>query len=132
MSSPLEHTVHVATWKIAPALSWVHGRAQAGGVEPSTASRGRTRPRSRSAAGVLNTVHGLGESAGKALTEHPLIRAIAFVGESATGSLIQAQGAPTLKRVHFELGGKNPVIVFDEPISNGSRRGCVHDLVAQR
>jgi 5-carboxymethyl-2-hydroxymuconic-semialdehyde dehydrogenase len=65
-------------------------------------------------AGVLNTVHGFGETAGKALTEHPLIRAIAFVGESATGSMIQAQGAPTLKRVHFELGGKNPVIVFDD------------------
>src|SRR4029450_14162888 len=57
-------------------------------------------------------VHGLGETAGKALTEHPAIRAIAFVGESRTGSLIMAQGAPTLKRVHFELGGKNPVVVF--------------------
>jgi 5-carboxymethyl-2-hydroxymuconic-semialdehyde dehydrogenase len=65
-------------------------------------------------AGVLNTVHGFGESAGKALTEHPAIKAIAFVGESSTGSMIQAQGASTLKRVHFELGGKNPVIVFDD------------------
>ncbi len=37
-----------------------------------------------------------------------------FVGESATGSAIMAQGAATLKRVHFELGGKNPVIVFDD------------------
>ena len=65
-------------------------------------------------AGVLNTVHGFGEEAGKALTEHPAIKAIGFVGESATGSAIMAQGAPTLKRVHFELGGKNPVIVFDD------------------
>src|SRR5437667_3231593 len=64
--------------------------------------------------GVLNTVHGIGEEAGKALTEHPGIKAIGFVGESATGSAIMAQGAPTLKRVHFELGGKNPVIVFDD------------------
>ena len=39
---------------------------------------------------------------------------MAFVGESATGSLIMAQGAPTLKRLHFELGGKNPVVVFDD------------------
>ena len=83
-------------------------------------------------AGVLNTVHGLGESAGKALTEHPLIRAIAFVGESATGSLIQAQGAPTLKRVHFELGGKTGDCVRRCRSRTGSRRGCVHDLVAQR
>jgi 5-carboxymethyl-2-hydroxymuconic-semialdehyde dehydrogenase len=65
-------------------------------------------------AGVLNTVHGIGEEAGKALTEHPDIKAIGFVGESATGSAIMAQGSATLKRVHFELGGKNPVIVFED------------------
>jgi 5-carboxymethyl-2-hydroxymuconic-semialdehyde dehydrogenase len=59
-------------------------------------------------------VHGLGEEAGKALTEHPAVKAIGFVGDSATGSHIMAQGASTLKRVHFELGGKNPVVVFDD------------------
>ena len=64
--------------------------------------------------GVLNVVNGLGESAGKALTEHKLVKAIAFVGESFTGSLIQKQAAPTLKRLHLELGGKNPCIVFDD------------------
>ena len=42
------------------------------------------------------------------------VRKIGFVGESATGSAIMAQGSKTLKRVHFELGGKNPVIVFDD------------------
>ena len=62
--------------------------------------------------GVWNLVNGLGEEAGRALTEHPMIKAIAFVGESATGKLIMKQGADTLKRVHFELGGKNPVVVF--------------------
>jgi 5-carboxymethyl-2-hydroxymuconic-semialdehyde dehydrogenase len=61
--------------------------------------------------GVWNLVNGLGEGAGRALTEYPLIRAIAFVGESRTGSMIMKQGADTLKRVHFELGGKNPVVV---------------------
>jgi 5-carboxymethyl-2-hydroxymuconic-semialdehyde dehydrogenase len=65
-------------------------------------------------AGVLNCVQGLGDSAGKSLTEHPAIKAIAFVGETTTGSHIMRQGANTLKRVHFELGGKNPVIVFDD------------------
>ena len=64
--------------------------------------------------GVLNVVNGYGEDAGRALTEHPAIKAIAFVGESRTGSLITKQGADTLKRVHLELGGKNPVIVFDD------------------
>jgi len=56
--------------------------------------------------GVLNTVHGIGEEAGKALTQHPAIKAIGFVGESSTGSAIMAQGAPTLKRVHFELAAR--------------------------
>ncbi len=64
--------------------------------------------------GVVNLVHGLGEQAGKTLTEHPAIKAIAFVGETVTGCHIMAQGSATLKRVHFELGGKNPVIVFDD------------------
>lgn len=54
----------------------------------------------------------MGEDAGKAQTEHPDIKAIGFVSESHTGSMIMKQGADTLKRVHFELGGKNPVIVF--------------------
>jgi len=56
----------------------------------------------------------LGEEAGRALTMHPDIKAIAFVGESRTGSMIMKQGADTLKRCHFELGGKNPVVVFDD------------------
>ena len=42
------------------------------------------------------------------------IKVIAFVGESKTGSAIVKQGADTLKRNHLELGGKNPVIVFDD------------------
>lgn len=106
----------LSTWKIAPALAAgctvVHKPAE---WSPCTAALlSELAVEAGLPAGVLNTVHGMGETAGKALTEHPLIKAIAFVGESSTGSMIQAQGAPTLKRVHFELGGKNPVIVFDD------------------
>jgi len=61
-----------------------------------------------------NLVNGMGEDAGRALTEHPDIKAVSFVGESATGSMITKQGADTLKRLHLELGGKNPVVVFDD------------------
>jgi len=106
----------LSTWKIAPALAAgctvVHKPAE---FSPVTArilieiAQDAGLP-----PGVWNLVNGLGEEAGKALTEHPLIRAIAFVGESRTGSLIMKQGADTLKRVHFELGGKNPVIVFED------------------
>ena len=106
----------LSTWKIAPALAAgctvVHKPAE---WSPFTAAMlSEIALEAGLPAGVLNTVHGLGETAGKSLTEHPDIKAIAFVGESATGSMIQAQGAPTLKRVHFELGGKNPVIIFDD------------------
>jgi 5-carboxymethyl-2-hydroxymuconic-semialdehyde dehydrogenase len=106
----------LSTWKIAPALAAgctvVHKPAE---WSPLTAQLlAETALEAGLPPGVLNVVHGTGETAGKSLTEHPAIKAIAFVGESATGSRIQAQGAPTLKRVHFELGGKNPVIVFDD------------------
>src|SRR5437667_5552050 len=106
----------LSTWKIAPALAAgctvVHKPAE---WSPVTADLlARLAKQAGVPDGVLNTVHGIGEEAGKALTEHPAIKAIAFVGETATGAAIMAQGAPTLKRVHFELGGKNPVIVFDD------------------
>jgi len=106
----------LSTWKIAPALAAgctvVHKPAE---WSPLTAALlAEICHTAGLPDGVLNTVHGVGEITGKSLTEHPAIKAIAFVGESTTGSLIMSQGAPTLKRLHAELGGKNPVIVFDD------------------
>ena len=106
----------LSTWKIAPALAAgctvVHKPAE---WSPLTALLlAEILSEAGLPDGVANVVNGLGEEAGKALTEHPDIKAIGFVGESKTGSAIMAQGAPTLKRVHFELGGKNPVIVFGD------------------
>lgn len=106
----------LSTWKIAPALAAgctvVHKPAE---LSPLSARLLAEICRDAGLPpGVLNLVNGMGEGAGRALTEHPLIKAIAFVGESRTGSMIMKQGADTLKRVHFELGGKNPVIVFDD------------------
>src|SRR5258708_11488861 len=108
----------LSTWKIAPALAagctLVHKPAE---WSPLTAVllaeimneviTGAGLP-----AGVVNLVQGVGEQAGRALTEHPAIKAIGFVCDTATGSLIMAQGAATLKRVHFELGGKNQRVVL--------------------
>ena len=104
----------LSTWKIAPALAAgctvVHKPAE---FSPLTARLlAEICHEAGLPPGVLNLVNGMGEGAGKALTEHPDIKAIAFVGETKTGSMIMRQGADTLKRVHFELGGKNPVIVF--------------------
>ena len=106
----------LSTWKIAPALAAgctvVHKPAE---WSPYTAMMlSEIALEAGLPPGVLNCVQGLGEDAGKALTEHPAIKAVAFVGESLTGSHIMRQGAATLKRFHFELGGKNPVIVFDD------------------
>jgi 5-carboxymethyl-2-hydroxymuconic-semialdehyde dehydrogenase len=106
----------LSTWKIAPALAAgctvVHKPAEASPLSArlliEIAEEAGLPP------GVLNLVNGHGEDSGRALTEHPDIKAIAFVGESRTGSIITKQGADTLKRMHLELGGKNPVIVFDD------------------
>ena len=108
----------LSTWKIAPALAAgctvVHKPAEWSPLSAMilTEIMDAEIRRHGGPAGVVNLVHGLGESAGKALTEHPAIKAVAFVGETTTGSHIMRQGAATLKRVHFELGGKNPVVIF--------------------
>ena len=106
----------LSTWKIAPALAAgctiVHKPAEWSPL--SARLLHEIMIEAGLPAGVVNLVNGFGETVGKALTEHPAIKAVAFVGESSTGSAIMHQGAETLKRVHFELGGKNPVVVFDD------------------
>ena len=106
----------LSTWKIAPALAAgctvVHKPAE---LTPLSAYLlAEIADEAGIPAGVWNMVNGFGEVVGKRLSEHPLVKAIALVGESRTGRQIMQQGAETLKRVHFELGGKNPVIVFDD------------------
>ena len=106
----------LSTWKIAPALAAgctvVHKPAE---LSPLTARLlVEIAEEAGLPPGVLNLVNGHGEEAGKAMCAHALLKAIAFVGESRTGSRIIEQGAATLKRNHLELGGKNPVIVFDD------------------
>ena len=104
----------LSTWKMAPALAAgctvVHKPAE---WSPVTATRlAELAHEAGIPPGVVNVVNGIGETAGRALTEHPDVKAIGFVGDTRTGRAIMRQGAVTLKRVHFELGGKNPVVVF--------------------
>jgi betaine-aldehyde dehydrogenase len=63
--------------------------------------------------GVVNVVTG-GNDTGQALVEHPDVRMVSLTGSTATGKKIMATAANTLKRVHLELGGKAPVLVFDD------------------
>ena len=64
--------------------------------------------------GVFNVVHGFGETAGAPLSRHPGVDLLCFTGETTTGQAIIAAGAPTLKRSSVELGGKSPVVVFED------------------
>ena len=106
----------LGTWKIAPALAAgctvVHKPAEWSPLSATLLAQ--IAYKAGLPAGVLNVVHGMGDVVGQALTTDENIKAIAFVGGTVTGSRIMAQGAPSLKRVHFELGGKSPVIVFDD------------------
>lgn len=63
--------------------------------------------------GVVNVVHGFGPgSAGEAISAHEDVDAITFTGETSTGTAIMKAAAPTLKKLSYELGGKNPNIIF--------------------
>jgi len=64
--------------------------------------------------GVFNVVIGDGENCGAAIVAHPKVAIVSLTGETATGKLIMRNAADTMKRVHLELGGKAPVVVFDD------------------
>ncbi|MEN1679591.1 MAG: aldehyde dehydrogenase family protein [Planctomycetota bacterium] len=62
--------------------------------------------------GVINVVPGFGPTAGAALVQHPGVDKIAFTGESSTAKIIQTAAADSMKRLTFELGGKNPMLLL--------------------
>lgn len=74
--------------------------------------------------GVVNVVHGVGETAGAALVEHPSVDAISFTGSVETGRRIQAAAARRLKRVALELGGKSPQLVFADADLDAAAATC--------
>jgi acyl-CoA reductase-like NAD-dependent aldehyde dehydrogenase len=65
-------------------------------------------------AGVLNVVTGDGVPVGERLVAHPDVRLVSLTGDVATGKAIARNAADTLKRVHLELGGKAPMVIFDD------------------
>ena len=64
--------------------------------------------------GVVNIVTGSGGEVGNAIVEHPDVRVISFTGHTDTGVEISTRAAKTLKRVSLELGGKNPIVVWED------------------
>lgn len=101
------------TWKLAPALAAGNTVVmKPSEVTPMTATLiADLCTQAGVPKGVVNLVHGFGE-AGAALSASPDVDAISFTGETVTGSTIMKASAPTLKKLSFELGGKNPNVIF--------------------
>lgn len=103
------------TWKVAPALAAGNTVVVKPSEEtPATATLlGDVMREVGMPEGVYNVVHGFGpNAAGQHLVKHPDVAAITFTGESATGGHIMKDAATHIKALSFELGGKNPAIVF--------------------
>lgn len=116
------------TWKVAPALATGNTVVVKPSEEtPQTATLLADVMREVGVPdGVYNVVHGFGaDSAGEALTTHPGIDAITFTGESATGTAIMRAAAPGVKAVSFELGGKNPAIIFADADLSAAVAGTI-------
>src|SRR5512133_296113 len=113
--APWNYPLMMAVWKIGPALA--AGNVQI--VKPSEQTPLSTLRFAQLAAdilpaGVLNVVTGDGVPAGEAIVKHPDVRLVSLTGDVETGKIIARTAADNLKRVHLELGGKAPVLVFDD------------------
>jgi 1-pyrroline dehydrogenase len=113
--APWNYPLMMAGWKIGPALAAGNTVVlKPSELTPLTSLRLAELAADILPPGVLNVVTGDGEHAGARLVAHPLVRIVSLTGETTTGKLIMRNAADTLKRVHLELGGKAPVVVFDD------------------
>jgi aminomuconate-semialdehyde/2-hydroxymuconate-6-semialdehyde dehydrogenase len=114
--SPWNLPLYLFTWKIAPALAAGNCVvAKPSELTPVTATMfAEICQEVGLPPGVLNIVHGLGAVAGEAICTHPAVKAISFTGGTKTGARIAALAAPLFKKLSLELGGKNPVLIFDD------------------
>ena len=113
--APWNYPLMMAVWKFAPALA-------AGNVQvlkpseqtPLSILRFAELAAEALPAGVFNVITGDGVPVGEGIVKHPDVRLVSLTGDVATGKEIARTAAETLKRVHLELGGKAPVLVFDD------------------
>jgi betaine-aldehyde dehydrogenase len=113
--APWNYPLMMAIWKIGPALA--AGNTVV--LKPAETTPMTTLKLAEYAAeflpkGVLNVITGHGDPAGQALVTHPEVDMVSLTGSVETGKWIARNAADTLKRVHLELGGKAPVVVFDD------------------
>ena len=113
--APWNYPLNMATWKVGPALAAGNTVVlKPSELTPLTALRLAEITADILPPGVFNVVTGQGERAGAALVSHPRVAMVSLTGDVATGKEIARAAADSLKRVHLELGGKAPVIVFDD------------------
>jgi 1-pyrroline dehydrogenase len=113
--APWNYPLYMAGWKIGPALA--AGNTVV--LKPSIRTPLTSLALAEIAAdifppGVFNVITGSGEAIGDALVGHPLVDMVSVTGDTATGKRIARIGSDSVKRLHLELGGKAPVLVFDD------------------
>ncbi len=113
--APWNYPLMMAIWKLGPALAaGCTVVLKPAPTTPVTALMlGELAAEAGIPAGVINVLSG-GNDTGQALVEHPDVRMISLTGSTATGKKIMKTAADTLKRIHLELGGKAPILVFDD------------------
>ena len=113
--APWNYPIMMAIWKIAPALAaGCTVVLKPSSATPLTALRLAELAAEIFPKGVLNVVTGPGLVVGRRLVTHPQVEMVSLTGDTATGKEIAAAAAQTVKRVHLELGGKAPVLVFED------------------
>lgn len=113
--APWNYPLLMAIWKIGPALATGNAIVLKPAEQtPLTTLRFAELVREILPPGVLNVITGDGVPVGQAIVEHPGVGIVSLTGETETGKEVARAAAATLKRVHLELGGKAPVVVFDD------------------
>jgi len=113
--APWNYPLNMATWKVGPALTVGNTVVlKPSELTPYTALRLAELASDILPPGVLNVVCGRGETAGVALVEHPDVAMVSITGSVGAGKAVARAASDTVKRVHLELGGKAPVVVFDD------------------
>ena len=113
--APWNYPLMMAAWKLAPALAAGNCVVlKPSEITPLTALKLAELAKDIFPAGVINILFGRGKTVGDPLTGHPKVRMVSLTGSIATGEHIISHTASSIKRTHMELGGKAPVIVFDD------------------
>ena len=113
--APWNYPLYMAAWKLGPALATGNTVVLKPSVRtPLSALRFAELVAGELPDGVLNVLSGSGAAIGDLLVGHPKVRMVSITGDTVTGKHIAEIAAGTVKRLHLELGGKAPVIVFDD------------------